>query len=360
MENKLPRYKISIDDALSQDGQKLGMTKIAYTATPAILTKGVYFSTIEKRFVFTDELKLRVAAPALIPNLPIYRRDEELGEYEVIFDEETIELLRQDFMQNKGKAAFNLDHNSELEAPSFILDSWITVEPENDPSFTKYGIKVPKGSWFVVSQFTDSEYFKNEIIGKDRIGYSIEGFLGLALSQIKENKKQEKMTKQKFEMAKLEDGTPVWISALEVGGDVFVIDENMEKAPIFDGEHILADGSTVVTVDGKITEIKPKQEEAPAEVAAEEVVTEELAEPAEAPSEPAPAETPVAETAIDEAAVMAIVQPKLDELYKVIAEIKTLIEADSIEDSTEDVVDTEMKDTKAQVALASFFRILND
>ena len=39
-------------------------------------------------------------------------------------------------------------------------------------------------------------------------------------------------------MSKLEDGTPIWISKLEVGGEVYIMDENMEKAPIFDGEHI--------------------------------------------------------------------------------------------------------------------------
>lgn len=359
MSNNLPRYKISIDDEYSTDGEHLGISQIAYTSTPAIITRGIAFnSTIKMDYFFVDELKYRLAAPILIPDLPIYRRDDELGAYEVVFDKETIEALYEDFMLNKGKAVFNLDHNNELEAPSFILESWITGPSETDPSFTKYGINVPEGSVFVVSQFTDKEYFLREIIAKDRLGYSIEGFLGLRLSahinnNIKEQIKQNKMTKQKYEMSKLEDGTPIWISKLEVGGEVYIMDENMEKAPIFDGEHILTDGSIVVTVDGKITEIKPK---------AEEVVTEELAEPtpAEAPSEPAPAEAPAAEAAIDEAAVMAIVQPKLDELYKVIAEIKTLIEADSVEDSIEEVVDTEMNQAKAQVALASFFRILND
>ena len=365
--SKLPRYNISIDPELSQDGEKLGMTQIAYTATPAILTRGIAFnSNLKKEMYFTDSLKYRLAAPILIPDLPIYRQDDEMGEYEVVFTKEVIEMLYEDFMLNKGKAAFNLDHKSDLEAPSFILESWITGPSESDPSFTKYGIEVPEGSVFVVSQFTDKDYFKKEIIEKDRLGYSIEGFLGLTLDKITNKIKQNKMTKQKFEMAKLEDGTPIWISALEVGGDVYTIDENMEKAPLFDGEHILASGETVVTVNGKITEIKPKAEEAPVEAAKveEEKPKEEetkMAEPAptETPAE-TPAEAPVAEAQVDEAAIMAIVQPKLDELYKVIAEIKTLIEADSVEDSTEDTVDTEMKDNKAQVALASFFKILND
>jgi len=357
MSNNLPRYKISIDDEYSTDGEHLGISQIAYTSTPAIITRGIAFnSTIKMDYFFVDELKYRLAAPILIPDLPIYRRDDELGAYEVVFDKETIEALYEDFMLNKGKAVFNLDHNNELEAPSFILESWITGPSETDPSFTKYGINVPEGSVFVVSQFTDKEYFVREIIAKDRLWYANEGFLGLKLNKITNNIKQNKMTKQKYEMSKLEDGTPIWISKLEVGGEVYIMDENMEKAPIFDGEHILTDGSIVVTVDGKITEIKPKTEEAPVEAAKveEEKPKEEETKMAE------PAEAPVTEAQVDEAAIMAIVQPKLDELYKVIAEIKTLIEADSVEDSTEDTVDTEMKDNKAQVALASFFKILND
>ncbi len=345
----LPRYKISIDQELSKDGEKLGMTQIAYTANPAIITKGVYFNRIEKKFTFADELKLRVAAPALIPDLPIYRQDEELGEYEVVFDKETIEQLRQDFMLNKGKVAFNLDHSTE-EAPSYILDSWITGPSQSDPSFTKYGIELPEGSWFVVSQFTDKDYFQKEIIEKDRIGYSIEGFLGLALNKIKQKLNSNKMEKQKFEKAVLDDGTAIFIAKNEVGGEVYVIDENGDKAPLLDGEHKLKDGSSIVTVDGKITEIKPaevKQEamaDAPATPATDKPATD-----APAATETKPADAP----AIDEAAILAVVQPKLDELYKIIADLKTIIEQDVAEDATE--TDVAMK-MNSQETLMSFFK----
>jgi len=340
MNNKLPRYSISIDPSLSVDGEKLGMSQIAYTATPAIIKRGLAFNET-KAMRFTDTLKYRLAAPILIPDLPIYRQDDELGEYEVVFTKETIEALYEDFMLNKGKAAFNLDHNSDLEAPSFILESWITGPSATDASFTKYGIELPEGSVFVVSQFTDKDYFKSEIIEKDRLGYSIEGFLGLALSTIKQKLKTNKMEKQKFAKAILADGTVLFISDLAVGGDVMVIDDNGDKAPIFDGEHILDSGETLVTVAGKITEIKPVEEEM-AEVPVEEVV--------EAPvEEVAPVEAP----ALDEAAILAIVQPKLDELYKVIAEIKTLIEADAAEDVAEEVVMAAK--SNAQVNLQSFF-----
>lgn len=458
---KLPRYEISIE---SVDGEELGMTAIAYTSNPAIVTKGLYFNEIKKELFFVNELKMRVAAPAMIPDLPIYRKDDEMGEYEVVFTKDVIEQLRERFMLNKGKEIFNLDHNSDLVSPSFILDSWITGPSENDQSFTKYGVLVPEGTWFVVSQFTDEEYFKREIIGKDRIGYSIEGMLNLKfneierfetytdypegavenakialrwaeengwgecgtgvgkaranqlankeplsrdtiarmasferhrensdkqlgdgcgrlmwlawggdegiewaqrkLEQIDEEKlevyiiepkaneseedfvarcipneinngmdqdqavavcynkykeKNTKMEKQKFAKATLEDGTVIYVSAMEVGGEVMVIDENGDKVPVFDAEHILSDGTTVVTVDGKITEIKPKAEE----------MAEVL------PVNEAP--VPVA-AAIDEAAVIAIIQPKLDEIYRALAEIKTMVEADASEDIVEEVV----------------------
>jgi hypothetical protein len=60
----------------------------------------------------------------------------------------------------------------------------------------------------------------------------------------------------------LKDGTPVTISALELGGTVMVGDA---KAPV--GEHELSDG-TVITVDenGVITNIKPSQVEAQEQV----------------------------------------------------------------------------------------------
>lgn len=348
MSNNLPQYKISINSDLAEDGERMGISQIAYTATPAIITRGLAFDEqIIKKMKYADTLKYRLAAPILIPDLPIYREDDELGQYEVIFDRETIEQLYSDFMLNKGQAAFNLDHNTKLEAPSYILESWLTGPSATDPSFTKYGIELPEGSVFVVSQFTDKEYFQKEIIDKDRLGYSIEGFLGLALNTITKQLKQNKMTKQKFEMAKLEDGTQIWISKMEVGADVFIIDENMDKAPIFDGEHILTSGETVVTVDGKITEIKPKSEE---ELSTEEVVLADVPVEEVPVVEEVTVEAPVATA--DEAAILAVVQPKLDELYKLIADLKTMVEADAVED----VVEQQMKDIKSTVSLSRLFK----
>lgn len=340
--NSLPRYSISINPEHSENGEDLGMTAIAYTANPAIIQRGMAFNS-KLKMQFADQLKGRLAAPILIPDFPIYREDDELGAYEVVFSKETIEALYDKFMANKDKNIFNLDHNNEMKSPAFIRESWVTGPSATDPSFTKYGIELPEGSVFVVSQFTDMDYFKKEIIEKDRLGYSIEGFLGLALNTIKQKLTQNKM-KQKFEKAILEDGTALFISKMEVGGEVFVIDDNGDKAPVFDGEHKLQDGSGLVTVDGKITEIKPKVEEAMVEEVA--VVAEEVTALAE---EPIVEVAPVVEapaSIMDEAAILAIVQPKFDEIYKVIAEIKTLIEAEQADEIVEEVMSTKSSEFK--------------
>ncbi len=497
---KLPRYQISVNPE-DGDGEELGMTQIAYTSTPAILVKGMAFN-LNKTMVFADELKYRLAAPAMIPDMPIYREDPEMGSYEVVFSREVIEKLRSDFMAKKAQAQFNIEHNAEVEAPSYILDSWITGPSETDPSFTKYGIKVPEGSWFVVSQFTDKEFFKNEIMAKDRVGYSIEGFLGLSLSKFakqefetyndypkeatenakialrwaeengwgdcgtavgkaranqlanrenisrdtiarmaaferqrqnstrelgdgcgrlmwlawggdagvewaqrkleqidrekfedlqvyvvepnagesedefisrcigeeinsgypqdqaaaicyskwkenkynKENKNENKM-KLKFEMARLADGTPIYVSKLEVGAEVRVMDENGESVPVFDAEHVLENGDVVVTVDGKITEIKPKAEaeaEEMSDVTEDAIVADEAADAIEQEmAEEVVVEAPIVDAPED---IKGYVDGKIDELLAIIAELKSEIE------SAKPEIEVEMKKKPASMA----------
>ena len=126
MKKKLPIYKISIDQELAENGEELGIQMIANTATPAIMVKGVAFDESSKILEqkFSDELKMRVAAPILVPGVPIYRFDEEMGEYEVVFDSETIQQLVFKFKKELPKKQFNIDHDKNSENPSFLLNNF--------------------------------------------------------------------------------------------------------------------------------------------------------------------------------------------------------------------------------------------
>jgi hypothetical protein len=84
------------------------------------------------------------------------------------------------------------------------------------------------------------------------------------------------VSKEAFMDATLEDGTLINIEpALEIGAAVVVIDAEGNPAAAPDAEHILADGSKFVTVEGVITEIIPM----------EEVVVEDEVPMAEEPTE---------------------------------------------------------------------------
>jgi hypothetical protein len=299
MKEELPLYKITIDEEYSE-GEELGIDMIAFTSKPAVMVKGMAFKAVEN-FFFKDEPKMRIVAPAMIP-MNIYRNDEG-EEYYVQFTEQEIENIYSKFMQDlNNQNLFNLEH-TDKKVPAYILEAWIVDNPKEDKSYSTYGIEVPKGTLMLTAQITDKKYYQ-ELIDKDQVGFSIEGFLGLKLSN---------------QLNKLSMVLP-------------------------DGEHLI-DGKIYVVKDGEIIEIK---EEVPAEMEAEmaeEVVEEEIKEEeVEAAEVEEKVEEEIAmavDPQADSEAVLAIVQPVLDalatELMKAIAEVKALIPV--VEETEEEEVE---------------------
>ena len=295
----LPKYKITIDEAYG-DGEDLGISQIAFTATPAIKVKGMAFSSNEKRY-FADDVKMRIAAPALIP-MEIYRCDED-GEYFAEFTVEEIERLTSKFMANlTNSGKFNLEHKEGDVAPAYILEAWIVNDPTADKAKSTFNIDVPKGTLMIVSQVTDLDYY-NQLVANGQVGFSIEGFLGLKLSE------QIEKHKNKFTMENkpttLPEGTKFEVDGIKyIVKDGKVMTEALEEAVVAD--------TTEAQMALPLDEIPA--EEMPVEEMAVEPVVEPVAvvEPVVA----APAAMPT------EAEILAIIQPKLDEIYKMIADLK--------------------------------------
>lgn len=286
----LPTYKITIDEAYNDGEQPLGVDAIAFTSNPAVLVKGVAFKSQAKSH-FADEKKYRITAPAMIP-MDIYRNDDDMGEYYVQFSEVEIDTIFKEFMLNlNNQNLFNLEHEGDKIVPAYILEAWLVDNPEADKAKSTFGISVPKGTLMMTAQITDTEYY-NKLVEAGQVGFSIEGFLGLKLSnQIKTN--------------------------------------NM----LPDGEHTLEDGTVIIVKDGVVVEVK--EPTTPLDNAMEvEASTEvEMAAPTEAPVE-APEEEPSVEVeveaaidpAADSEAILAIVTPILEqriaEVLQVIADVK--------------------------------------
>lgn len=296
-----PVYKITIEDDYA-NGENLGIEMIAFTSKPAIKVKGMAFNS-HVAMAFKDDVKMRVVAPAMIP-MNIYRKDEDGEEYDVQFTEEVIEAIHSKFMQNlQNKDIFNLEHDASEKVPAYILEAWIVDSPKTDKAFTTYGIEVPKGTLMLNSQVTDRAYY-DELVESGQIGYSIEGFLGMKLS----------------EQIKL----------------------NIMKLP--DGEHLI-EGKIYVIADGEVVEIKDVPTEMEAELSVDPAVEEEVADAeAQATEEAETEEVAMAiDPAVDAEAIIAIVRPLLEEhmnsVISMIAALKNQIE-ESITVETEEEVES--------------------
>jgi hypothetical protein len=308
MVNDLPIYKITIDPEYS-DGEDLGIEQIAFTSNPAIKVRGLAFENVAKRF-FSDSLKYRVTAPAMIP-MEIYRRDDD-GEYYVQFDEQTIEQIYVKFMRDlSNRNVFNLEHDQSKEVPAYILEAWIVENPTQDKALTTYGIEVPKGTLMLTAQITDVDYY-NQLVKDEQVGFSIEGFLGMKLSKhLKHN--------------------------------------NMNFP---DGEHLL-EGKIYVVKDGQVVEIKEVEKEEVEMAEVTEEVTEEVAMEDTSVTEDEVVEEEVetemaVDPVMDAEAIAAIVMPLIEEREKaligMIADLKNQIEELGVIKEEEEI---EMaKDTK--------------
>jgi len=217
MMDNLPVYKIDINET-----DNSGIEFISLVYSPAILVKGFTFASVvmppchdyckceiidgswtfgsseggpcefcvnnkneyersRRTFEFKfDEEKQMIAGPAIIPDVKIYRRDNDLGEYYVVFTKEVIEKMVEKFNQNPNPTPINLDHQDTI-APAFIKGSWIIDNPEFDKS-RQYGFDLPVGTWFLEVKVTDNEFWQEQVKDKGKFGFSIEGLMGLEMS----------------------------------------------------------------------------------------------------------------------------------------------------------------------------------
>jgi hypothetical protein len=319
MTKDIPIYKITIEDEFA-DGENLGIEMIAFTNLPAIKVKGMAFSA-EKKMIFSDDLKYRITAPAMIP-MDIYRNNKEDGEYYVQFTAEVIEQIHTKFMADlKNRDIFNLEHDTDKKVPAYILETWIVDNPNQDKAFSTFGIEVPKGTLMLTVQVTDPEYY-NKLVEDGQVGFSIEGFLGLKLSeQIKLN--------------------------------------NMNKLP--DGEYLVED-KIYVMKDGEVVEIKEMEKEEPtAEVVEEEMAAEPVALEDTTVEETVTEDSTITdeEMAIDPTAdaeaILAIVLPVIEEREKALIAMLADLRNQMEEMYNEKEVEVEATDNKTKMSVQAKF-----
>jgi len=126
------------------------------------------------KMLFADDEKKIVVGACMIPNIEIYRRDEDGDPYYVKFSEETIKEIAMKYMKQARTNDINQDHIEDKDAGTYIFESWIVEDPETDKAKTIYGYDVPKGTWMCAMKVEDPAVWKRIKDGELK-GFSVEG-----------------------------------------------------------------------------------------------------------------------------------------------------------------------------------------
>jgi hypothetical protein len=259
-----------IEFKLSEDVE--GLQAIALVDRPAI---GLNYQAFEtQKFEVINEEKRIVMGAAMIPDLPIYRRDER-GEYYAIFKKDTIKALVQKFFKESKQGSFNEQHDQfKILDGVYVYQSFITDE--------ELGISAPRGfeniadgTWFIAAKVENDEAWAKVKENGLLKGFSVEGIFDLEPYKFKQMNKINlesvintlksvfsdaetevvETPESTFAESTLIDGTIVkWEGELGEGTAILVVlPEGEVAAP--DGTHELTDGTIIETAGGLVVSV---------------------------------------------------------------------------------------------------------
>jgi hypothetical protein len=163
-----PMKDIPVYDIVMKDGEDSGMYRISLVTNPAIQENFIYFAE-DKDMFFVDDEKGIIVGPVIVPNKPIYRRNES-GEYYVQFSVDTIEKMMRQYAVKGLHNSFNIQHQFETDEV-YMLEMWMK-EGEEDKS-KMYGFDLPVGTVFAKA-YVKSDVIRDEIKSSGLNGFSIE------------------------------------------------------------------------------------------------------------------------------------------------------------------------------------------
>lgn len=261
--NGLPVYKM----IMNEDDEKSGVEYISLVDFPAIEKNFVAMNAKPMKMYASSTDKQVMIGPAMIPDLPIYRVDKQMGEYYCTFDAVEIENIARRFNREQRTLGINYMHkeNSQVST-AVIVEQWFITDKSNDKS-NAFGFDLPVGTWMVSVHVADKEFWENEVKSGNVRGFSIEGYLDLEMAKIKKDNTID-MNAIKFEVVKTADGREIYIDgALAVDSyvysarpDTILIDGKVSKMqyPIWESVLELDTNQILTLSNGKILEIKNK------------------------------------------------------------------------------------------------------
>lgn len=291
----LPLYRAEI----GADDTTTGMFVISLVDSPATMADFMAFNEDKRLMTYNVESdeKRQVFGLVMAADMPIYRRDENGFEYYITYSKETIALMAEKYLKMSLQNNVDTQHSFELEDGIFMNQLFVKdVEKGVSPKgYEDY----KDGSLFAQFHIANDSVWEEVKKGTYK-GFSLAGVFNVepkeeAKEDDKNNNKEEKkynsfmkiksikealkamIRQMEFSTATSDRGVIGWDvdGEIEVGTEVYLVDENGDRQPIEDGDYVLEDGRTVVVKDSKVEEIKEKAEEPTVEEPTNEPTTEE-------------------------------------------------------------------------------------
>ena len=279
---------IPVYDAIISD-EETGMFRISLVDDPAVMSNFQAFDAHKKPMMYAiqDEEKRLVRGCIMRSDFPIYRRDEKMGEYYVIYKAEEIRKMAEKYLLEGRQNDVNLMHQEGSNVDGvqmvqyFIKGDGIQVEGFDDCA---------DGSLFGEFHVVNDDIWA-EIKAGTYKGFSLEGVFDLVPEQDKDeiqeivdllegafkrifkpNTFMSKLSKFKAALAKMlqefgnvttDKGVISWDGDedLKAGDPVYVEDSEGNRTPAPDGDYKTDDNKVIVVVEGKVSEIKDAEAE---------------------------------------------------------------------------------------------------
>lgn len=257
---------------------------------------------------FADEKKHMITGVVAIPNKPIYRRDADGEEYDIVFSADAIESMSKKFMKDFRQKNVTLQHEEDADG-IYMVEQWIKTDLTYDKSLSLgFSREIPVGTWFQ-TYYVDSNDIWQRITSGELRGFSLECALGV----------EELFNKQNENIMIDTNEENFWTKLKSILSEAF----NAKKE-----EELLSEEEVTEQIEAMESELEEQNPTEPIEEPQEEPIVEE---PIDEPTvEEEPVSEPINEPAVEEPVEEEVKPNPLEELIKNLNdEIKALKESNA-------------------------------
>ena len=165
-----------IELIIDEEMELSGIDAISIVENPAIEEDFIALKTEQKEYKFAevDKEKKIIMGAMLVPDKPIYRKDENEGEYYIYFSKDTIRKCMELFFQNGNQSNATFEHMESITGLTMV-ESWIVEDTDKDKS-KLYELNVSVGTWMGTIKVANDVIW-NDFIKTGKVkGFSIEGY----------------------------------------------------------------------------------------------------------------------------------------------------------------------------------------